>query len=515
MKKILIFAAAICVMFAISGCGGTGGGPGPGGPTDTNLPERKFWAINIVTNQPYQLDAQLLAENNRCQVWVEKGSGVTAAQATAVANEFRDKIYPSLMRALGWEDEDTGINTMQFADILGDQNGKLIILLLDIIDGYSGGGYVAGYFNPGDLLAGTNSNRADMIYMDINPGKVDTPEFYGTIAHEMQHLMNFVTSWLFIMNSDDTNGYRTGLMETWIDEGLSEAAEWIYSGEPSLGRFLQYYLDPTGLIAKGANFYVWDNYDEDYAVLNDYATVNLFFQWLRLNFGNEIYRDILSSSLHANYQAVTSAVNKAAPPSWEELLGAWHVANYINSTDTNSIFGYRNDPLLKQVKAHRLAQTGTTWSLFPGEAVYTFSSSSISAATIAGYLGGTIRYRGMGDTEPLDNVPADSTLLTYNVAIAAYNASGIALVNTTTYGTITGQIAPSTNIQSSAFGSRSAFVSGPHRIGAGDMLRRRGFDGSFNITSSTLSETAGRSVIINPKPALPVNPDRITRYRAN
>lgn len=33
---------------------------------------KKFWACNISENKYYQIDAQMLAENELCRVWAEK-----------------------------------------------------------------------------------------------------------------------------------------------------------------------------------------------------------------------------------------------------------------------------------------------------------------------------------------------------------------------------------------------------------------------------------------------------------
>jgi hypothetical protein len=326
-----------------------------------------FWAQNLKDGKFYRVDAELVYEGSLCTVWAEKGSGISNAQARQIADEYDTKIYGKMMDAFGFTSITSNgtvshINTMQKADSLSkNPDGKLCILLLDIKDDYKEGvneSYVAGYFWPGNFLTGSYSNYCDMIYIDTNPGlKKDTKTAYNTLAHEMQHLMNFVSS--VVYRSETKNGViYVSSMDTWIDEGLSSAAEWIYEGTHPEIRWKWYNLNGNGgqmkgLIDKGNNFFVWGNRGNEspYASLDDYATVYLFFQWLRLQSGNTgIYKDIITSN-STDYQAVTKAINTAIPSqgysSWETLLKTWLAANRINAP--TGAYGYRNDAVLKGI----------------------------------------------------------------------------------------------------------------------------------------------------------------------
>lgn len=106
-------------------------------------------------------------------------------------------------------------------------------MLLDIKDGFepsSSVGYTAGYFYPVDMYSNTSlrqaninikSNETDMLYIDIYPGVPDSETTLSTVAHEFQHLVNFGVS----------ARRRSSVMDTWIDEGLSTAAEHLYLGK--------------------------------------------------------------------------------------------------------------------------------------------------------------------------------------------------------------------------------------------------------------------------------------------
>jgi len=450
------------------------------------LPEEEkgnFWATNFVSDTYYKVDAELIASNELCEVWVEKNKGVTAEQAERVAQEYKNVVYAKLMAVLGWNKVitltgDDGVNvsmtmnTMQWADYLGDNNGKLTILLLDIKDGYTNenGMYVAGYFDPynyfSDYLVqtqvGGRSNECDMIYMDINPVNIDNPawEFFGTLAHEMQHLMNFATKILYY---DESGSQGADIYsDTWLDEGLSSAAEYIYSGEVNEGRLRDYNEDNSGFLSIGDNFFLWDNYKniDESLVLNDYATVSLFFQWLRLHYGEGIYGDIFRST-YTDYRAITAATSVG----WTKLFSDWHIANYVQ--DPSGIHGYKNDPVLKNVKAHYLRYIAeNVYNLYPGEAVYSY------AGDVQGTLPngtGTLWYAGLSSSGYTNsNIPAGGALLSFN---SDTNKKG-ALKSAA----ITG-IAPPLASVNTANNSRSVSGAQPfsYRIDAGDLMGRDRF----------------------------------------
>ena len=455
-----------------------------------------FWAQDFITNRYdkkyYRVDAELLAEGEHCVIWAEKVPGIGKSEAKRIAEEYDSKIYPGMMNVFcenfslnDDEEEFLNLNTMELADWLGDRDGRLCILLLNIKDGYQDGvnySYVAGYFWSGDLLNRDHSNKRDMIYIDAYPGIPGEPESYRTIAHELQHLMNFVTSYAARWNEDAVYLYP---MDTWIDEGLSAAAEWIYSRAHTDEDIAWFNKDPTGLICKGNNFFVWDNHNRDnenpYAVLDDYATVYLFFQWLRLQTqqvyggdGSDIYKDIITSPF-PDYRAVTQAANSYMSGNgyseWGTLLKTWLAANYIN--ESSGRYGYGNDEMLRKIKAKTVPDKTLKVPLAPGEGVYSITTNNFAKPNNTG----NIRYAGLNDHELNDTRTFNGgALLTYNVNTNkndiipddSYKEEG----ETTGVGADIGIIANSP--------SRQAFSPGrPFVISAADMLRRNGHEESF------------------------------------
>jgi hypothetical protein len=315
----------------------------------------------------------------------------------------------------------------------------------------------------------TGSNQRDMIYIDTNPG-MDNGRIESsvtTLAHEMQHLMNFVTTLVTRSVIEDNMLVDFDLMDTWIDEGLSSAAEYIINGH-STDRISWYNENGSisrnlkGLIDQGNNFYVWGNHtNNQYAVLDDYATVYLFFQWLRIHQigGSNIWRDIISSS-HYDYQSVTAAMNNE---SWDNLLRDWMAANYINNS--TGVYGYKEEITITANYAPKTASI----SLFPGEGVYSLINSQYYIPGSSNNIRYALLDKNTGNVS-IGGSFSSGALLTYNKNIK------IEAVSET--GTTTGE-APSADM--SAARSAAPSYSGPFRIGAGDMLRMNGGKKEFQL----------------------------------
>jgi len=255
-----------------------------------------------------------------------------------------------------------------------------------------------------------------MIYIDTNPGMTTDRTIknaFSTLVHEMQHLINYVTS-VLQRSTMIGNQLYTNYLDLWIDEGLAVSAEWIYSGTQE-DRIRWYNTNgiinevERGLINKGNNFFVWNNRtgESDYAVMDDYATVYLFFQWLRIHHADEekIYRDILMSS-KSNHEAVVEAMSGYS--NWGDLFRDWLVANGILAS--TGIYGY-NGKIPTLTKKWFFPGIGTTAQLFPGEAVYRNPGTS---PVISGQ-GTNIRNSYLTSTGIESSWAAGRTMLTYNI----------------------------------------------------------------------------------------------------
>jgi hypothetical protein len=362
----------------------------------------------------YTVNVQKLAEGSRGIVFADQKAAISAGLAWNIAAEFDSNIYPKISGTFG---------DYMAAGFDVDGNKKLALLLVDIRDGYTGsGGYVAGYFDPTHLLDTANSNRMDMLFIDVYPQVPGSSDFYTTIAHELQHLINYAI-------------HGGGSQEIWLNEGLSAAAEYLYGGEQQ-GRIDYFNADYNNTIVYGNNFFVWDGYWEKVKgdVLANYATAYLFFRWLGIQGGPGIYT-AMAGSPYMNYQAVTEAVkggvteavkDKIAgvtggmddPAIWRHLLSSWMIANLVNAPE--GPFGYNNRIVTKVWGFED--DTIQVVNLYPGEGVYSsLEGKSLTGDDVAG-SGFHIKYVGIGGTTQNPVIIEDSLLYTGTVLLT-YNAN--------------------------------------------------------------------------------------------
>ncbi|MDR0656102.1 MAG: hypothetical protein LBG22_07290 [Treponema sp.] len=440
MKKCLFFAVpAFVLLLAACNNGNNGGG----------TPSRDFWAVDNVKGTYYSLTADCLAENDYCMVYADQKAKVDSGVAENIASVYASRIHGPITGTFG------GIMDV-------DGNNKVIFLLLDILDGSTGsGGYIGGYFYSLDMVKKGEdpntqeyySNEADMLYIDTNPGLQYMSGLFSTMAHELQHLINY-------SNTAAINGGREP--DVWINEGLSTAAEFIYgrnssrpdeiypsgssiTGDPN-GR-LTVYSDPQNQgynknIRCGNNFYIWSNgfweKNETYGDLGNYATVYLFFQWLRAHAANGtgIYKEIINSG-YRDYRAVSVPVknrfgekislpgNGATEADWDRVLQSWFLANLLKQGG-GGLYGY-NGCLDYSLLATPFIRPGdypelgdNSYELAPGEGIYSQLAASGDDKHDFTNGGSNIQYIGIendGDWVLVGENDTDVTaryLLTYN-----------------------------------------------------------------------------------------------------
>ncbi|WP_187150764.1 hypothetical protein [Treponema endosymbiont of Eucomonympha sp.] len=375
MTKAGVLAAGLAAILAAGGCQKLVMDDTPSNPPRVLEPAVRTFRVREARESGisawYDVEALRLASGTHSLVYADKTLKIPVATGKALVAEYDRHIYDTITSAFG-EAEDV------------DGNGKVIILLLDIIDGYAGtGGYVAGYFDERNMFSKSvyaDSNEADMLFLDVKQQNVPSREFYTALVHELQHLIYF---------SRTARGEKE--QDTWLSEGLATAAEYVYGGPQQ--RYVDYFnsTDDRNTIPQGDTFYVWGNRDDPRA---DYATVYLFFQWLRIHAknGRGVYRDILASR-YRDYRAVVEAANAQIklPPgadsgwNWETLFRAWMLANAIG--EESGVYGYRGE-----ISPVAQAARSRVSSLFPGEGV--FSLLSGGSFLPPGSSGANIRYVG-------------------------------------------------------------------------------------------------------------------------
>ncbi|MED4936081.1 Ig-like domain-containing protein [Heyndrickxia coagulans] len=299
---------------------------------------KSFYVQNLETNEFSSISATLLYSGAHANVWVNNND-ITEDEAALLGKEFDNKIYRSDVDNFGMP-----------SDV--DQNGKVNILCYDIQDGFSGsGGYVAGYFSPRDLYQYSYSNQSEIFYIDTYPlmgmsATKDVSQAYSTLAHEFQHMINFNQK-VFVQGLTDT--------DTWMDEGLSMAAEQIYTGAPLNDR-IDYYNEDAD-ITKGHSLLYWD-YEGD--TLANYSLSYLFMEYLKAQCGqgNTIYKELINDP-HTDYQAVQNIIHKYIDPnlSFGQFMTDFRAALVLK--EDIGLYGFKGD------------------TAFDGLKVKTYSGSSI------------------------------------------------------------------------------------------------------------------------------------------
>src|SRR5205823_3049629 len=139
-----------------------------------------------------------------------------------LAQAFEETVWPAVTSAFGLP-----------TDV--DASGKLTVLITHELGAHLNGGWLIGYFGNADLVrarddspqcSGGGSNHGEIVYLN-DPGNgaangyaaadLFARVYPSTIAHEMQHLLNFAHR--CVERSCD------GPEQTWINEALSKVAE--------------------------------------------------------------------------------------------------------------------------------------------------------------------------------------------------------------------------------------------------------------------------------------------------
>ena len=236
------------------------------------------------------IKATIAKETENLIVYVEKDESYNSSSLDLVCNEF-EKHYAKEKSIYG-----------NHTDV--DNNGKIIILFLDLNPESGNGSILNGYFNPADLIDG-QGNNADMLYMDL--GGLNNNPYYmaGTILHELQHLINYNVN--VLGNGRD--------MEVWLNEALSESTSVLFNETTINSRNIEF---------NNINYYCFYTWDLPIKVFANYPSASVFMNWLYIKSGynDNIFKNIAASKEVNAYRRVLSTVNTISS-SWDSLLIKW------------------------------------------------------------------------------------------------------------------------------------------------------------------------------------------------
>ncbi|MCX6142039.1 MAG: T9SS type A sorting domain-containing protein [Ignavibacteriales bacterium] len=347
-----------------------------------------WWATDQSTSSQfeYQVPSTCKAVGAYCYIFVEDAlwtnDRVDQGAVDAVKNAFDSRTPADSTKGI------YQLDTQYFGnppDV--DNDPGIIILILDIKDGYNGSGsYEAGYFyslneysEAAAQQSGSNrhSNQAEIYYIDGNPTNLKTS--YGvtlassTTAHEFQHMIH----WKYDSHE-----------KTFVNEGLSEAAMALcgYTFENP-----KYYYSNTNL-----SFLSWGTTTN---VLQDYSRAGLFTWYLIEQFGSDIAKKIVQSTATdiAGYNDALSQMGTSK--TFDDVLKSFAVANAIDDKSADSRYGFTL-PITAQItpaqtyldpnvsgQSQSIETRGTVYLLYKGgknlSATFTSQSPTISVRPIA------------------------------------------------------------------------------------------------------------------------------------
>ena len=276
--------------------------------------------------------ASIAKETENLIVYIEKGESYNYSSLDLVCEEF-EKNYEKEKSIYG-----------NHTDV--DNNGKIIILFLNLNPESGSGSILNGYFNPADLIDG-QGNNADMLYMDLS-GLNDNPNYMaGTILHELQHLINYNVNVLL-------NGRE---MDVWLNEALSESTSVLFNEATIKSRNIEF---------NNINYYCFYTWDLPINVFANYPSASVFMNWLyvKSSYDENVFKNIAAFKSTSSYNRVLSTAAEISS-SWDELLLQW-----IEDINNGIVSG---------AKINKIKSTiNTSIPLYPG-ALLVFNSYNIGS----------------------------------------------------------------------------------------------------------------------------------------
>jgi len=231
----------------------------------------------------------------------------------SLGEEFRTTIYPTLTSTFGSEWK-PGI----------DRDSRITVLIHPMIE------EAGGYFSSKDefsRLQVTNSNEREMMY--LNSQYIRSSFVKSFLAHEFIHLITFY-------QKDKKQGVEN---EIWLNEARAEYASTlvgyddIYEGSNLERRVQAFSENPS------------DSLTEWRGKKYDYASVNLFSQYLVDHYGIEVLIDSLNSP-KTGIESINLALQKNGfEKNFSQIFIDWTIAALINDCNFGPAYCYLNQNL--------------------------------------------------------------------------------------------------------------------------------------------------------------------------
>jgi hypothetical protein len=287
---------------------------------------KSWYSTDLTTNTQFLVPSTCRAVGTNCYVFVaddQWGTHATQEAVDSVKNAFDLRTPANPNNGIYQTDVDAFGNP---PDV--DNDPRIIILILDIKDGFTGsGGYVEGYFYSLNEVNMAGSNKAEIYYLDSYPQSLTTASGLqgglSTTAHEFQHMIHW--------NYDPSE-------ISFVNEGCSLVAE-VNAGYPIYTQ--------TGFINE-TNHYLLDwRTGNNTLVLNDYSRAARFMTYVRDQFGMSFFKPLVATNL-TGVGGITYAMSQAGSTwSFGDLVQNFSVANIVNDRTLDTRYGYLYPTILK------------------------------------------------------------------------------------------------------------------------------------------------------------------------
>jgi hypothetical protein len=242
----------------------------------------------------------------------QQAQGVTEADLDRFMAAFEDTVYPSVTAVFG-EEAKPGV----------DGEDKLFVVFSPAVHDFERMTDLLGYFWAVDAVPnpapGGHSNRKEVLFMSDRLFAASPLLGYGTLAHELQHLINFTRKGpLFNYNANEA---------TWLDEGMAmlsmEVAGYgLSAGEQLVATNIRDFENDPGAYT----LQDWRSNPNGYAFGQSY----LFVRYLVDRYGEGVLKEIIATPKRGA-EAINEVLARRGD-SFVRFFQAWTIANVLSDS---------------------------------------------------------------------------------------------------------------------------------------------------------------------------------------
>ncbi len=250
----------------------------------------RFHVTDILSREVYPVTATLWVVSEHAYWYVDDRVDFQLEELQKSAQVYEEQIYPRVVEVFGPE------------LVPGVDNDVHLTILHTPLRG------AAGYFSASDeypVQVQLYSNQREMIYLDTSFSKFNTRGYFGTLAHELTHAIQF--------RADSTE-------DTWVSEGIAE-----------IGKELAGYnsgFRGSFLATPSTSLTLWG--DNPGSSIPNYGGASLFLDYLVQQYGAESMGFLMNEPTDsiAGVEAYLKSVG--AGKTFRDVFADWIVANYLD-----------------------------------------------------------------------------------------------------------------------------------------------------------------------------------------